>query len=118
MWPSGALADILRSMKGSRIETSMSDYEEYLDSRGANTAYWNLDSISLALDSGIHSREVIYILELMKSTSWSDEFDNLHGIIDIEYGPELADMFNVYNMLHLLKFRGSDMSNGYVCRAH
>ena len=118
MWPHGALADILTSMKGSRIETSMSEYEEYLDSRGTNTVYWNLDSIALAIETGVNSRQVINILEIMKSTPWSDEFDSFHGIIDVEYGPELADMFNVYNILHLLKFRGSDMSNGYVCRAH
>jgi hypothetical protein len=105
-------------MKGTAIELSMNEYEDYLVSRGLSLAHWTLDSIALAIESGVHSDRVIALLEAMKNTTWADEFDELHGVIDVEYGPQLADLFNIYNMVNLLKFRGVDISNGYVCRAH
>lgn len=118
MWPNSALSDILLTMKGTSIERSMNEYEDYLECRGLSIAHWNLDSIALAVDSGVNSDRVIALLEAMKNTTWADEFDELHGVIDVEYGPQLADLFNIYNIVNLLKFRGVDISNGYVCRGH
>jgi hypothetical protein len=46
---------------------------------------------------------VLEILELMTDTDWSEQFDHMYNIIDDEYGPELADLFNVYNIMNLIR---------------
>lgn len=103
MWPNGAMADILLSMKGTFLETSMSTYDVYLISRGADIRYWSLEHIARALEDPKSARPVTEILELMENTEWSDHFDSLRNIIDDEYGPELADLFNVYNLINLIR---------------
>lgn len=102
MWPNGALADILLSMRGTVIDTSMCEYDSYLLSRGADLKYWSLERIAAALEEPCNPN-VLEILEIMKTTTWSDQFDRMHGIIDEEYGPELADLFNVYNIIQLIR---------------
>jgi hypothetical protein len=90
-------------MKGSLIETSMCDYDVYLISRGVDIRYWSLEHIAGALEGSHNQRRVLEILELMTDTDWSEQFDHMYNIIDDEYGPELADLFNVYNIMNLIR---------------
>jgi uncharacterized protein YfbU (UPF0304 family) len=80
----------------------MCDYDVYLISRGADIRYWSLEHIAGALE-GSHPRKVLEILELMSDTDWSEQLDQMYTIIDDEYGPELADLFNVYNIMNLIR---------------
>lgn len=103
MWPNGAIADILLSMKGGVIETSMCEYDSYLLNRGVDLRNWSLERIAYALEGSSNPHSILEILEFMENTPWAEQFDRMHGIIDEEYGPELADLFNVYNIIHLIR---------------
>lgn len=100
MWPNGALADILvAEVKGGRIEESMNGYTEYLSQLGLNCDKWSIEHIAGHLEKP--DREVRALLQAMMHTDWAVEFDMMHGYIESVYGPELADLFNVYNFLNL-----------------
>lgn len=100
MWPNGALADILvTEVKGSPIEDSMYEYTEYLSQLGLNCDKWSIDDIARHLEKP--DREVRDLLQAMLHTDWASEFDRMHEYIEVTYGPELADLFNLYNFLNV-----------------
>jgi hypothetical protein len=94
MWPNGALSDIFRTeVPGTMIESTMGAYEEYLEFLGLNLDKWNVKSVARHIE--FPDREVYDILNAMKNTEWADLFHLMHGYLCDEYGPELADLFNV-----------------------
>jgi hypothetical protein len=95
MWPNRALADLIRNeVMDTIIEDIMCEYNEYLQMNGCKLSKWSLNAIANHFENS--DPDVKIILQKMRNTDWADKFEEMHGYISHEYGPELADMFNLY----------------------
>lgn len=94
MWPNSALSDIFATeVPGTLIESTMHAYDDYIMFLGLNLSKWNVKSIARYIE--FPDPEVYQVLLAMKNTEWADLFYDMHGYIADEYGPELADLFNL-----------------------